>query len=152
MDLRCDGFDGCAGIHVPVYSEPPRIQSQRGSAVQNLFRTEAVGRDEHRSLEKSLLSSIIASHFRLDPSLPELALRGRVATAPRALDYGKDFTTGVGFLNTTASVRTYSGLLFSESIHRLNRGCAARRNPTGKEAYAGHDERRGGVDLCVSGA
>src|SRR5258708_6543582 len=53
---------------------------------------------------------IIASHFRFDPSLPELALRGRVATAPRALHCGDDFTTGVGFLNTTALVEIFRGV------------------------------------------
>ena len=54
--------------------------------------------------------------------------------------------------NSASGEDLSSVLLFSESTHRLNRGCAARRNPTGKEAYAGHDERRGRVDLCVSGA
>ena len=52
--------------------------------------------------ESHLISSIIASHFRLDPSLPESALRGRVATAPRALDCGRISRHVFGFLNTAA--------------------------------------------------
>ncbi len=49
-------------------------------------------------VEKSLLSSIIASHFRLDASFLESGpIEVASPTAPRAFDRGKGFHDGIGF-------------------------------------------------------
>jgi hypothetical protein len=58
---------------------------------------------------------------------------------------------GIGWqTKAPAPQRRFS--LFSESNYRLNRGGAARRHETGNQAYGGHHQHGGGVDLRIGGA
>jgi hypothetical protein len=94
-DTRGDRFPRCVRKLIASWSLSTGLLARpRPRCATSFLTTEGLPRNGF--VEKSLLSSIIASHFRLEPSLPESALRGRSLPLLGALVSRHVF----GFLNT----------------------------------------------------